>query len=273
MSTYNLFYYIRKFILLTDVKEIIIKRRLRKQKKLFYLKELIPYFENKNVFAFGTGGSLSNLKKIKNTKNKNILILTSGIYYLYKKYGIQANMWVIHSSDAIRMILKTMDDEFINSFDFSKLLIFVPDNSSKSKNIEFSSPTFKSLRKRIGNKATFVLYKENWHAFSTDEIPKTLYLKKSYEPLQELMGSSLEVIILPILCFLGVKEIYFSGIDHMNTGHFWDRRQNYQNINGEKLDFNKIRSKSVLRKSSRLALEIAKKRNISIYRLEKKIQS
>ena len=50
-----------KLFLYLNIKQWLVAYRLRKSGKLFYLDELKEKFNNQDVFAFGTGGSVDNL--------------------------------------------------------------------------------------------------------------------------------------------------------------------------------------------------------------------
>ena len=78
--------------LLFNIKQWIVLYRLKKSGKLFYLRELRQEFNGQDVFAFGTGGSISNLNNFGRLAKKNTMILTTGPLHCHIKYGFIPNM-------------------------------------------------------------------------------------------------------------------------------------------------------------------------------------
>ncbi len=79
-------------------------------------------------------------------------------------------------------------------------------------------------------------------------------------------GSSVEAGFLPFLSFLGVREIYFGGVDHRDTGHFWDRNHPWQEEDGTPKVF---RDTALVQASGMAARKATQSMNISVYRLER----
>jgi hypothetical protein len=259
---------IRKLLMFLNIKEYIIIYKLRKNKKLFYIKELKEYFDGSDVFSFGTGGSVDNINDFDRLKNKNTLFLTTGPLYCYHKYGFMPNMWFVHNPPSVEVLInEAIKMKLDQELDFSNTFIFVPSNLSNSKNIEFSSKVFKKFRKMINNNAIFVLYDENFKGYLANDNNINNYLDNSY-PIIPMMGSSVENIFLPFLHFIGVRNIYFSGVDHMDTGHFWDRNNYYGKAMGKKLNFQDIQSNQYIFECGEIARKRAKEVDVNIYRLE-----
>ncbi len=259
---------INKFFMVVNIKEWLIVYKLRKSKKLFYIKELKKSFKDSDVFAFGTGGSISNLKNFNRLKDKNVMFLTTGVLYCYYKYGFMPNIWLVHNPASIEVLItEARKMQLDKKLDFSNTFIFVPSNFSNSKDIEFSSKTFKKFRKMIGNNAKFVLYDEIWKGYLPGDKNIDNYLDNSY-PIIPLMGSAVENLFLPFLYFIGVRNIYFSGVDHLDTGHFWDRSNYYGKALGKKISFSDIQSNEYISECVNIALKTIKDKNINIYRLE-----
>jgi hypothetical protein len=262
---YKLFRIIRKFLFLIDFFEWFKIYKLRKNKQIIYMNELSQYFQSSSVFTFATGGSLSNINGLEKLKNKNIFIMNAGIVHFYRLYGVMPNMWFIHNPDSIEITLREVEKYNLkNKLNFSNTFIFIPNNFSNSKHCQFSSKAFKKFRKSINNDAIFVLYNENYKTKLPSNIPEN-YLE-SIEPIEVISGSSVEAVFLPWLNFIGIKTIFFSGVDHMDTGHFWDRKEYYQDINGRALNF---QPNELIFECGRVARAKCKEKGISVYRLEK----
>jgi len=243
--------------------------RLRKAKKLFYLKELQRVFSGQDVFAFGTGGSVDNLKNIEVLASKNTLFLTTGPLYCFLTYGFMPNMWFIHNSPSVEAVMLEIEERgILDQLDFSNTFIFVPSNFSNSKDIHFSSPTFIKFREMIGDEAVFVLYEEHYTGCLPGSANLADFLSGKY-PITPLIGSGVENIFIPFLHYIGVKNIFFSGVDHMSTGHFWDRAHMYQNLDGSKINFQEMQANEFIFECGRIARRKCKNLGISVYRLEK----
>ena len=247
--------------MLFDFNDWILIYKLRKNKKLFYMPELKEYFKDSDFFAFGTGGSVENIDGFEKLKNKNTLFLTTGPIHCYKKYGFVPNMWIVTNPPSMEKSIIEMQNIDI---DFSNTFIFLPSPFSNSKEVKFSSDVIKKFRKIINNKAIFVFYEKDWG----NGVVTENYLSDKY-PIENVRGSAVEGTFISFLYFLGVKNIFFSGIDMIETGHFWDRKECYQDINGKKLNFEDIKSNEEVFKAGKLARQIAKDKNLGIYRLEK----
>ncbi|MCB0319198.1 MAG: hypothetical protein KDD56_10625 [Bdellovibrionales bacterium] len=214
-----------------DPWERSIIKKMRKDAKFLFLSELIPFFENTHVYCFGTGGSVANLPNLGRLRDKNLMIVTSGPIHFFRTYKVVPNIWIIHNADSVKMFLK---EEESSPLDFSNTFILVPANDSYSK-LHFSSIEIKQLRERHPE-ATFVVYREIFPQINNFILPEN-FMKKGIEPLRSLHGSVLEALFAPIAGYLGIKGLYFSGIDQLPTGHFWDRKFYYQDINGKPLNF------------------------------------
>jgi hypothetical protein len=260
---------IKRALKLLNFKEHWKIASLKRQQRLFQLEELTPYFKDHSFFAFATGGSLSNLKNLERLHNKNILMLTTGIVHFYRLYNVMPNMWFVHNPDSVEMTINEMEKYNLkDKMSFEETFILVPSNKSDGK-IHFSSPVFKKFRNYISEKASFVLYEEELRPFSPATPPKD-YLKPGRKPIQRLDGSSVENIFLPYLHFLGIKEIYFSGVDHLeHTGHFWDRNHAYQTMDQQLLKFEDIIPNDAIQQCSEVALKKCQEYDIRICRLEK----
>ncbi|CAN2048444.1 DUF115 domain-containing protein [Candidatus Magnetomoraceae bacterium gMMP-1] len=237
--------------------------RMRDKGRLLYLSELIPFFKNSKVFAFGTGGSIANLTDVSRLNDFNLIITTTGPFYCYKKYGFIPNMWTLTYPPVVDVVL---EKEKKQPLDFSDTFILVPTNDSDCK-IHFSTPIVKELIKRHPE-ATYVIYScIHHHRQWPETIPHPAYLMEGIEPLHGLAGSLLDNIHLPICFYLGVSTVYFSGIDLIpTTGHFWDRNLEYQTMDGKPLKFPDTK---LLLRCAELVHEICKKNGRKIYRLEK----
>jgi hypothetical protein len=246
-----------------DLLDKNIYNRMRADGKLWYLSELIPLFEKKKIFMFANGGSVANLKDVGRLKDYNLFTVHDGIFYFYKKYGFIPNMWIIRFDGAPNSILE-LDKK--KELDLSDTFIFVPSSDSIGSITTFNSPGVIKLRK-IYPEATFVLFREIRN-FSNDNsnYPKTLF-DKGVEPVQGLGGANVEYAFLPFGGFLNVDTIFFSGVDHLPTGHFYDRGKQYQAIDGTIAKFS---DEENTLKCSQLAKEIWEKKGKKVYRLEKK---
>lgn len=234
--------------------------KMRKEGKLFFLSELIPYFRETKVFMFGNGGSVANLKDVSKLKDYNLLSVHNGPVHFFRQYGFVPNLWFVHYGPTLKVVLK---EEKKTPLDFSGTLILVPANDSDSS-VYFSSPIVKKFRKKHPE-AIFVLYREKESPMKYNDIAPS-YLSLGVEPFRLLEGGNVENCFLPISGFLGVKTLFFSGVDHMqSTGHFYDRSRVYQSISGRKADFPD--EKRTLKCAS-IAKRIAAEKNIECFRLE-----
>ncbi|CAN2040222.1 DUF115 domain-containing protein [Candidatus Magnetomoraceae bacterium gMMP-15] len=235
--------------------------KMRSEGKLLFLSELIPLFENTKLFAFGNGGSVANLKNIEKLNNYNLISVHNGPFHLHRMYGFVPNIWYLHFGPSARVIL---EDEKNNPLDFSETFILIPANDSPKSAVHFSSPIIKKFRKKHPE-ATYVLYRELRYPLKK---PPENYLSKGIEPLYMKMGGeTLQNQFIPFCAYLGVSTLYFSGIDNLPTGHFYDRNRPYQTIDGKLLDF---QDKKIVLKSNTEIQSICSQKNINIFRLEKK---
>ena len=258
-----------KLFLYLNIKQWLVAYRLRKSGKLFYLDELKEKFNNQDVFAFGTGGSVDNLKNFERLSKKNTMFLTTGPLFCYLKYGFMPNMWFVHNPESVEsLIMEAENMDVIKDLDFSNTLIFIPSNSSDSKDIHFSSPTFIKFRKMIKDQAIFVLYKERYKGCLPDSDNLNDFMSSKY-PIIPLIGSAVENIFIPFLHYIGVKNIFFSGVDHMDTGHFWDRTRHYQDLDGTIINFQEIQSNKFIYECGRVARKKCNEKGINVFRLEK----
>lgn len=261
------------FLTRYDPVELIRLRQMKKNKELVDISSLVAIFKGSSSFAFATGGSLSNLKDLERANNHNLLMLTTGPVHSFRLFGLIPNIWLIHNPDSVRMTIRAIDKYGLRGkIDFSNTYILIPSNKSNSK-VRFSSNRIRKLRSVIGN-AKYVQYTEQ--IYSEDESPvdylrtKTQpdnYLETGVSPIRLMNGSSVEVVILPFLAYLGIKEIYFGGVDHMDTGHFWDRNDPWQNVDGSPKTFS---DSKIVKAAGEVALRAIEERGINVFRLERK---
>jgi len=245
--------------------------RMRRSGSLVSIGDLVLKFSGSTFFAFATGGSLSNIDGLDRIENHNTLMLTTAPIHFFKMYGVMPNLWLIHNSPSVRMAIETIDSYGLRGkIDFSKTIILVPDNDSRSK-LHFSDINLRRLRKVVG-KTTYALYNENIYSgveqisdFESKTAVPSHYLEPGVEPIQLMNGSSVETVILPFLSYLGVKEIYFGGVDHRDTGHFWDRNDPWQEEDGTPKSFSDT---ELVEASGKAAIIEAELKSISVFRLE-----
>jgi hypothetical protein len=240
-------------------------RRMKRTGSLITIADLIPKFEDSTFFAFATGGSLSNLQDLERVSSHNVLMLTTAPVHFFKMYGAMPNLWLIHNPESVRMALRTIESYGLRGkIDFSNTFILVPGNTSKSK-IKFSDNSMRELRKALG-KTIYALYSEKIYSgtenvadFSSGKAVPPNYLGHGIEPIETMNGSSVEAAFLPFLAFFGVREIYFGGVDHRDTGHFWDRNDPWQNEDGTPKTF---RDTLLVQASGTAALKATRSKNI-----------
>lgn len=235
--------------------------RMRQEGRLLYLSELIPHFSGKKLFMFGNGGSVDNLQGVSRLKDYNLLSVHNGPVHFYRKYGFVPNLWYLHYGRTADVVMKEERD---TPLDLSGTFILVPANDSVS-NVYFSSPVVREFRKRHPE-ATYVLYREIRDLFTPETISVN-YLEKGVEPIMLLGGGNVENCFLPLCGFWGSSTLYFSGVDHLPTGHFYDRDRLYQSIDGKLLDFPE---KEFTLRCAGHAQKAAGARKIRCYRLEEK---
>ena len=236
-----------------------IKKR-KQEGKLLFLSELIPYFKGTKVFMFGTGGSVDNLNDVARLKNYNLMTVSSGPIYMYRKYGFIPNLWYLHYGPTAQVVL---EKEKKTLLDFSETFILVPANDSQSA-VHFSSPIVKEFRRRHPE-ATYVLYREIREPYRRSYSAPETYLSECIEPLRMLFGGTLTSVFLPLCGYFSISTLYFSGVDNLPTGHFWDRNRFYQATDGTQLDFP---NKELTLKFAAIAQAICKRKNIKVCRLE-----
>ncbi len=259
MSRYLIDRILEKICDKIDISERKTIKDMRERGKLLFLSELIPCFKGAKLFMFGTGGSVDNLKDVSRLKNYNLLTVSLGPLYMYRKYKFIPNIWYLHYWKSAKVIL---EEEKITPLDFSDTFILVPANDSQSA-VYFNSAIMKEFRRKHPE-ATYVLYREIRKSQSPENISIN-YMCQGIEPFHLLGGGNIENCFLPIGGYLGISKIYFSGVDHLPTGHFWDRARLYQTMDGELIDFP---DKELTLKTSSVAQAIANRRGIKIYRLE-----
>lgn len=246
-------------------------RRMKRTGDLIDIEDLIPLFENETSFAFATGGSLSNIKDLERAAKHNILMLTTAPIHCFRLFGMMPNLWLIHNSDSVRMAIKAIDDYGLRGeLDFSDTFVLIPHNKSMSK-VKFSSKSVRELRSAIGP-AKYTLYSEHLYPggesaadYASGQAVPDNYLQSGSELTALMTGSSVETVILPFLIYLGIREIYFGGVDHMDTGHFWDRNDPWQNRDGSPKTFD---DSEIVMAAGEVALRITKEGGIRVYRLE-----
>lgn len=268
----NLFASIRSLILTKlDPLEKLRMRHMKRSGQLMSINDLVSKFEGSTFFAFATGGSLSKIKGLEQVKDHNVLMLTTAPIHFFRMYGVMPNLWLIHNPSSVRMACNAIESYNLKGkIDFSNTFILVPSNSSKSK-IKFSDNRMRQLRKTVG-KTNYALYEEKVYLRtetasdfdSGNAVPKN-YLRRAIEPIELMNGSSVEAVILPFLAFLGVSEIYFGGVDHRDTGHFWNHNDPWQTEHGSPKTFD---DRELITASGLAAIKQAKSKEISIYRLE-----
>ena len=263
---------IRSFVLTKlDPFETLRMRRMRRNGSLVSIRELIPRFKDSTFFAFATGGSLSNLNGLERVGDHNVFMLTTAPIHFFKMYGVMPNLWLIHNPASVRMAVTTIGSYGLRGkIDFSNTIILVPSNKSNSK-IGFSDLSMRRLRAVLGP-AIYALYDEKIYSgteslddFATQKAVPSNYLQIGHEPIELMNGSSVEAAFLPFLSFLGVKEIFFGGVDHRDTGHFWDRNDPWHEEDGTPKSFDDT---ALVEASGNAAIGKAKSANINVFRLE-----
>jgi hypothetical protein len=210
-----------------NIAERVRLRALRRCGRLVQIRSLIRAFEGRSVFAIGSGGSLRNLSQVERLGRRNVLALSSAFVMCKKHYGFFPNLWLAHNSESIRFTTATMIRENICR-DLTGVFVLIPDNFTESK-IHLSSASFRAFRRLTQDTATYVTFRERQFnkAATVDDfvsgraIPSS-FLAKGVEPIELVNGSGVEAGVLPFMCYLGVRRIYFSGIDNLPTGHFWN---------------------------------------------------
>ena len=232
---------------------------MRKNGKLLFLSELLPFFKKSHFFCFGTGGSVANIKNLEKVSDKNIMAATYGPYYLQKEYGVMPNFWPVSYGPVIDYVLKLEKKENFR-MDLSSTFVLIPTLESNTK-INVHSPSIGRLLKSHPE-ATIVLYHRMEASVMPDNIPE-FFLSPGVEPLLAFNDHTLHNLFLPILAYLDVENIYFSGIDLISqTGHFWNRDLVYQSMQGVPLTFPDF---SLLDQGYDI---VKKKSRINAYRLE-----
>jgi hypothetical protein len=262
----------RDWLLTTaDPLEFLRISRMKSSNDLVNISELVSTFSGSTCFAFATGGSLSNITSLGKVADHNVLMLTTAPIHSFHLFGLLPNLWLIHNPESVRMAVTAIDEYGLRGkIDFSNTYILVPSNRSNSK-VRFSSKRMRELRNAIGP-AKYVHYTEsiypgNEHPddYTSGSAIPAHYLQRGHEPISLMNGSSVEAAILPFLAYLGIREVYFGGVDHMDTGHFWDRNDPWQNADGSPKSFDDL---EIVRAAGKVALEYTAKIGMSVFRME-----
>ena len=219
----------------------IIQREIRKINKVIsedYSKgRFIPFstiksnLKNKAVFFVATGGSAT--KYLDPELDKKIIITqNSAPYYLIKEFKIRPNFWIIKNRDSVKMFLRLKN---FNRLDFSNTILLIPSIQSYSK-VNILNPLLKKLILKIPD-LKYSTFDEIYQPYLSNEELSYFNNIEATSILRYPKGSSLEGLFIPFALILGISEIFFSGIDQLPTGHFWNKDEPYQNINGKPLDF------------------------------------
>ena len=207
---------------------------LRNSGKLFFLSELRNMFSGTDFFCLGTGGSVANIKNIERLKSKNLMVTTYAPYHLQKIYGISSNFWPISYAPVVDYVLQ-MENNSGFIMDLSDTYVLIPTHESNTK-VNVYSPAIRRLMRKHPE-ATYVLFNRMEASILHGRVSPS-FLQPGVEPILCFDDHTLHNLFVPILSFLGVKNIYFSGVDLIpETGHFWDRDVHYQSMNGKPLKF------------------------------------
>lgn len=212
--------------------------------------------KDKAVLFLATGGSARDYLH-PDLDGKIVITQNSAPYYLIKKFNVRPNFWILKNQDSVKMFRRLKG---FKSLDFSNTILLVPSIQSYSK-VNVSHELIQKLLSELPSLkySTFnEIYIPNLktHQFEYfDNIEEKLILKYP-------SGSSLEALFIPLALSIGISNIYFSGVDQLETGHFWDLNEPYQNINGKPLNF--VNSKITIENAK--ALEKLFNQKIKIHR-------
>jgi hypothetical protein len=198
----------------------------------------------KCLYCFGTGGTAQNFP-VKKIIQEDILVVSRGFIKFYTHFGILPKFWYLHNLDSVMMVLQE-DHELIKKLDFSNCYIIMPSIMSYStkrfrlfsKGFELILNNFKGIR--------FLTYNENMRYLKFEDIEKKYLKDKSFIRYPD--GSAVDTVFIPLAHAMKYQEVVFSGVDHSQTGHFWDLNEPYRGIRGEILEFEARQSISSVRK-------------------------
>jgi hypothetical protein len=226
------------------------------------------------MFAFGTGGSVSNLKHVGALVDEfDSISVTTGPIEAFIKYGCLPKYWFIHNPDSVQLAIERLSElQSAVRFDFSDIFILIPSNFSfNSKRVHFSSKIIRKFRRALPGYPTFVTYHERFTWPALDERNNVGFGDPLTYPLVLIDSTTVEGTFFPVASFLGYKNIIFSGVDHLNTGHFWDLSRPYQDLDGTVKEITKVTDKNLIELCQRYTLKKCHQFGISLYRLEKEM--
>lgn len=187
--------------------------------------------QNKSAFFLATGGSA--IKYLDQELDKKLVFTQNAApYYLIKNFNIKPNFWILKNQDSIKMFLRLSG---VFKLDYSNIILLVPSLQSYSK-VNISHPLLQRLIFKIPN-LKYSTFDEIYQPYITYNELNYFAHFHDKSILRYPNGSSLEALFIPLALSLGIKKMFFSGVDQLSTGHFWDKNEYYQDINGKKLKF------------------------------------
>ena len=259
----------RKNICIPGPLEIIKLFAMRRSFKLIDIGDFSQHLSSPKLFCFATGKSLAYLDKnlLSKSKDLNTIIFSTGVVKYTEHFNVLPKAWFIHNEDSVLMTLEQIKDSKIlaNLLQERPLFVFVPKNSSISKNCHISSNVIRKLR-RLDLNFVFVLYNENYRNISLDSDISEF---KITDRMRGFAGTNVETAFIPLAIRLGCNELFFSGVDHIDHGHFWDYSSAYVDKYGNKISISDIFTQEFMKKSFIKSQILCNYSHLSVFRLTK----
>ena len=141
----------------------------------------------------------------------------------------------------------------LSKIDFSSVHIVLPSIFSFSKRFRVYSKWHKLIINNFYN-INFLTFNENLELLHPSRLQNKYLQSKTFSYPK---STALENVFIPIANAINQKNIVFGGVDHKDNGHFWDRLDYYQRIDGKPLSFGNIETENEILSNSKICKKIA----------------
>lgn len=192
------------------------------------------------LYCFGTGGT-ANKFPISQIKNADILVASRGFIKFYKHFELLPKYWFLHNIDSLLMTLEE-DESLIRKLQFHNCYVILPSvRSYSTKRFRIFAKGFELIRKNFKG-IKFLTYNDNMR-YLPYEMIQTDFLKDTTN-VRYPDGSIVDTAFIPLAHAMNYDEVVFSGVDHTETGHFWDLNEPYRSRSGKTLSFSERQNHS-----------------------------
>lgn len=210
-----------------------LRYRLRLSRKINDICILKDTAIDQTMFGCGTGLSVAKINSLKQkTSRIKIIAVSTSPLHLLRLYDIRADYWFIHAPDILKDVVDFLEENTTIAKNLEGISIIIPKPFTDSKKINFFNPYFLKLCSFLNYNVKIYEFSEALRENIQDGWPSLCPVY--FYPSQSTV---VESVFIPIGLHLGVKKLLFAGVDHIDHGHFWDRKKKYTNIKGESLSF------------------------------------